>query len=122
MKHPSGSVSRRKTAPRKQVRLDLKRRPPPPNPEEELERRQQSSFWKWVLFVALLHVLVIGIGFLIYESAPAPKPPEQFISLLPPGDVVKGTPGVQEAHKVGATTAASVVHHAPAPPPPAMAA
>ena len=87
--------------------------------------QQKSNFWKWVLLVALLHLLAIGVVYFIYESAPAPKPPEQFISLLPPGDVVKGTAGTQEAHKVGPTTAASVMHHAsaaavsPVPPKPA---
>ena len=37
------------------------------------------------------------------------------MSLLPPGQVVKGTPGAQQAHKLGASTAAA--HHTPVTPP-----
>jgi TonB family protein len=114
MKQPSGPAPRRPAKPRKKIRLDLKRRPEPP-PEEQIGLRSKSSFWKWVLLVAILHILVIGIITLIYQWTPAPKPPEQFIDLLPPGSVVKGTPGTQQAHKVGPTTAAA--HHASATPP-----
>jgi len=123
MKHPTGYAKpRRVAAPqsRKKVRLDLKRRPTPV-PEEELGLQQKSSFWKWVGLVALLHVLVIGIVGLVYSWTPAPKPPEQFISLLPEGDVVKGTPGAQEAHKLGATTPAPTAHHHTSTPPPKTA-
>src|ERR1700683_1416772 len=126
MKHPAGSVKPRRlaapnTAPKKKrVRLDLKRRPEP-EPEDDAVLEHKSNFWKWVTLGALLHVLVIGIAYFIYESAPAAKPPEQFISLLPPGDVVKGTAGTQQAHKVGPTTAAPA-HHASTPPPPVAAA
>ncbi len=124
MKHTAGNVRPRRVAvpraaPRRKVRLDLKRRPQL-GPEDELGVQQKSNFWKWVALVALLHVLVIAVVYLIYESVPAPKPPEQFISLLPPGDVVKGTPGAQEAHKLGPTTPAPTVHHnSPPPQPPA---
>jgi len=106
-----------KPANSKEIRLNLQRRPKP-EPLEEIGAEQKSNFWKWVLLVALLHVLVFGIVYFIFGWVPTPKPPEQFISLLPQGDVVKGTPGAQEAHKVGPTTAASVAHHAPPPPPP----
>jgi TonB family protein len=116
MKQSAGPVKSRRTAvSKKNVRLDLKRRPPPPS-EEDLLFEKKSSFWKWVAFVALLHVLVIAIVSLVYELTPAPKPPQEFVSLLPQGDVVKGTAGTQAAKKVGATTPApSVVHHASSP-------
>jgi len=120
MKHPTGYARPRRVAalkPRKKVRLDLQRRPKP-EPDDELGTRQKSHFWKWVGLVALLHVVVISLIYWIYETASASKPPEQFISLLPPGDVVKGTPGAQEAHKLGPTTPAPAVHHSSAPPPP----
>ena len=112
MKHPAGPVKSRRTAvPQKKVRLDLKRRPPPPS-EEDLLLEKKSSFWKWVILVALFHVLVIAVVTLVYEMAPATKPPQEFVSLLPQGDIVKGTAGTQAAHKVGPTTPApAVVHH-----------
>jgi outer membrane biosynthesis protein TonB len=123
MKQPAGYAKpRRLAAPRKKkVRLDLKRRPEP-EPEDEVGAEPKSNFWKWVLLVALLHLLIIGVVYFIYESTPAPKPPEQFISLLPQGDVVKGTPGAQQAHKVGPTTPAPAVHHSAPPPPPTATA
>jgi hypothetical protein len=116
MKHPTGSVRPRRLASsqspkaRKKVRLDLKRAPQPES-DPELGLEKKSSFWKWVTLVALLHLLVIAIVCLVYQMTPVPKPPEQFISLLPEGDVVKGTPGAQQAHKLGPTTAAATVHH-----------
>lgn len=122
MKHPAGSARPRRTAApkvapkkREKVRLDLKRRPQP-EPEEDLDSRQKSHFWKWVALVALLHLLVIGLAYWIYESASAVKPPEPFISLLPPGNTVRGTPGAQESHKV-APNPSLAVHHASAPAP-----
>jgi outer membrane biosynthesis protein TonB len=124
MKNPTGSVKPKRLAapkPRKRVRLDLKRRPVP-QPEEDLGHEKKSNFWKWVVFVALLHLLVIAIVCLIYQNTATPKPPEQFISLLPEGTTVKGTPGAQQAHKLGATTAApSVHHHHTSTPPPTSA-
>jgi protein TonB len=63
-------------------------------------------------------VVIISLVYWIYETASAQKPPEQFLSLLPPGDVVKGAAGAQEAHKLGPTTPAPAVHHSSAPPPP----
>jgi protein TonB len=110
MKHHSGYAPRRSPAPKKKVRLNLQRKPKP-DPEKELDARQKSSFWKWVLFVALFHLLILGIFLWVYEITPAPKPPEQFISLLPMGDVVKGSAGAQAAHKIGPTSMASVAHH-----------
>lgn len=118
MKPTTGSFrARHVTPPPRKTRLNLQRRPAP-EPEDEVEARQRSSFWKWFLIVAFFHVVVIAIAYLLYSAMPVPKPPEQMISLLPPGDVVKGTPGQQQAHKLGPTTAASIAHHAPAPTPP----
>ena len=118
MKHPAGYAKpRRLAAPRRRVRLDLKRRPSP-GPDDGLGTGQKSHFWKWVGLVALLHVLIIGLVYWIYEATSRPKPPEQFISLLPQGDVVKGTAGTQEAPKLGPTTPAPAVHHEPTPVPP----
>jgi len=119
MKNPTGYAKPRRLAapkPRKQVRLDLKRRPAPRPADDELDLEPRSQFWKWVLLVALLHLVAIGIVFFIYESSSTVKPPEQFFSLLPQGDVVKGTPGAQAAHKLGPTTAAPAVHHTSPPP------
>jgi TonB family protein len=125
MKHTAGYAKPRRmaaprTAPRRKVRLNLQRRSKP-EPEDEVEARKKSSFWKWVALVALLHVLALGIVYFVYQSMPAPKPPEQFISLLPEGDVVKGTAGAQEAHRLGPTTAAPTAHPTTATPPPPAA-
>jgi outer membrane biosynthesis protein TonB len=115
MKHTTGYVRPRRTAaPKKKVRLDLKRRPPP-IPEEEWGTGQKSHFWQWVGLVALFHLIVIGLVFFLYENGSSPKPPEQFISLLPEGNLVKGTPGAQKAPKIGPTTTAAVVHHVSTP-------
>jgi TonB family protein len=121
MKHPTGYARpRRLAAPKKKIRLNLQRHPKP-GPDDELGTERKSSFWKWVGLVALLHVIVICLVYWLYENVSASKPPEQFISLLPPGDVVKGTAGAQEAHKVGPTTPAPAVHPASATPaPPAI--
>ena len=112
---------RRPAARRKQVRLDLRPTKRRPSPEEEIERGQKSSFWKWFAFVALFHLALIVCLALFFRAKMTP-PPEPFISLMPEGDTVKGTPGAQQAPKVGATTSApKVVHHThpkPAPPQP----
>jgi TonB family protein len=130
MKPTTGSAKSRRTAapksgpkpaPKARVRLDLKRRPEPPEPEEEIATKRKSHFWRWVALVALFHVLVIAIVSFVYEMAPAQKPPEQFISLLPQGDTVKGTAGTQAAHKVGPSTPAPSEHHSSTPPPPTHA-
>jgi TonB family protein len=123
MKPTAGyAKSRRATVPTRRTRLNLQRRPKP-EPEDDLQDRQTSTFWKWVLLVALLHVLVIAGAYLYFELSDSPKPSEDFISLLPPGDTVKGTPGTMQAHKLGAHTPAAPAHHsAPPPPKPAQAA
>jgi hypothetical protein len=116
MKQPTGYAKPRRSAPaRKRVRLDLKRRPLPA-PEDPWVAEQKSNFGKWVGLVALFHVVVIGAVWWLYESSSRAKPPEQFVSLLPAGEIVKGTPGPQEAHKTGSTTPAPA-HHISAPPP-----
>ncbi|HEX4141111.1 MAG TPA: TonB C-terminal domain-containing protein [Candidatus Methylacidiphilales bacterium] len=111
---------RRMTEPPPRARLNLQRRPKPPDPEEELEARRSRGFWRVVVLVALFHVLVILGASLYYLFTPAPKPPDQFITLLPPGDTVHGSPGAQQAHKLGATQQAAP-HKSSAPPPPAPA-
>src|SRR5258707_5541215 len=120
MKHPTGYAKpRRRIAPQKQVRLNLRRSVPPP--DDELGTKRKSHFWRWVALVALLHLVLIGVVYLIYEASPTPPTPEQFISLLPPGEVTKGTPGTQQAPKIGPSTPAPSVHHtkpAPKPEPP----
>jgi TonB family protein len=107
-------------AKKRQVRLDLRRAAPPP-PEDDLAGRQRSSFWKWFTIVAIFHLLVLTGVYLFYWPAAKP-PPTQFMSLVPLGDTVKGTPGQQSAPKVGATTPAPAAHHhhqaPPAPTPP----
>ena len=105
-------------AARKNVRLDLRRAAPPPEPEDQLESRQKGSFWKWFGLVALFHVVLLTLVAVFYKSTAAPPPPAPFISLMPPGDVVKGTPGTQAAPKLGASTRApSHPHHHPVPKP-----
>jgi TonB family protein len=116
---------RRKAASgKKQIRLDLRPTKRKPSPEEEIERSQQSQFWKWFALVALFHFFLIVGVLLFYRLRPSPPPPEPFISLMPEGDIVKGTPGAQAAPKLGATTAAPEIHHTkpkPAPTPPPLA-
>jgi outer membrane biosynthesis protein TonB len=120
MKSTTGNAPPRRLAkPKKQVRLDLRRRTTRPEPAGDIDIEQKNTFWKWVCIVALLHVAVIVVTCLYYEITPAPKPPEQMMSLLPPGDVVKGTPGLEAAPKIGPTTPApTVAHHQAASPPP----
>ena len=123
MKHSASKApTRRLASPKKQVQLNLRRRqlPPPRDNDGEVEIEPKSSFWKWVGIVALFHVLLIA-GFSIFYAlspAPPPTPPEVFMSLLPPGEVVKGKPGVQQAPKLGATSTAPASHHAAPPPDP----
>jgi outer membrane biosynthesis protein TonB len=122
MKSPAGKNPVRRRVAKKQVRLDLRRAPPPPDPEDERANRQRSNFWKWFALVALFHVLIFAVVMFFYhESTPPPEP--QFMSLVPLGDTVKGTPGTQEAPKLGATTAAPAMHKhhlkPPTPTPPA---
>ncbi len=120
MKPTAGYAKPRRTPePPPRARLNLQRRPKP-EPEEDLEARQNRAFWRVVVLIALLHVLVILGVSIYYLFAPTPKPPDQFITLLPAGDTVKGKPGAQQAHKIGANKPAAPSHHA-APPPPAPA-
>ena len=119
MKHTAGYAKpRRMTAPTHKTRLNLQRRPAP-EPDDQLDAGQKTQFWKWVFLVALFHVLAIVGLWLAFELMPANKPAEQFISLLPPGDSVKGTPGQAQAHKTGTPTPAAPSHQAPSPAPPA---
>lgn len=120
MKHPTGYASSRRTAsPERQVQLELRRSPGRnKEPKKEPETEQKSHFWRWVGLVALLHVVVISLFCLFYEFAPSTPPPEPFISLLPPGDTVKGTPGAQQAPKIGPSTPAPSVQHTAPPPVP----
>jgi len=121
MKPTAGYAKTRRVTqpPAHRTRLNLQRRPKP-DPSEELSDQQNRAFWRWVLAVALLHVFVILGASLYYLFAPAPKAPDQFITLLPPGDVVHGSPGAPQAHKSGAAQQAAP-HKASAPPPPATA-
>jgi TonB family protein len=90
----------------------LQRRPQR-EPEDDLDDPRKNTFWRWVGLVALFHLVALSIFYFIYEFTPTAPPPVQFISLVPQGDIVKGTPGAQEAHKLGATTPAAVHHSAP---------
>jgi outer membrane biosynthesis protein TonB len=121
MNHPVGyPPPKRLAGKKKQIRLNLRRSRPPPEPEE-IENRQTSHFWRWVGIVALLHVALLVAAIWFYRLMPAsPPPPEPFISLLPEGREVKGTPGLQAAPKVGHATPAPSVR--PAPPPTSSAA
>jgi len=110
---------RRLARPKKQVRLDLRRRATKREPEDNVAVEPKNTFWKWVGIVALLHLVLIAFVSFYYEMTPTPTPPVQMISLLPAGEVVKGTPGPVEAPKLGATTPApSVAHHHTETPPP----
>jgi TonB family protein len=117
MKSPVSYAPPRRLAGKKPVRLDL-RRATPRSPDDESALQRTGHFWKWFGLVALLHLVAICIFGWLYETSPAPRPPEQFISLLPDGDVVKGTPGAQQAPQVGAATPAPSVHSASPPPAP----
>jgi outer membrane biosynthesis protein TonB len=115
MKSPA--KPRRKAAPR-QVRLDLRRTPTPPSPDDEIESRQRGNFWKWFGLVALFHLLLFVFLVWYYRPSATPPPPE-FISLVPAGETVKGTPGTQAAPKVGPSTPAPAHPHShPKPPTP----
>jgi outer membrane biosynthesis protein TonB len=119
MKHTTGYDQPRKLArPKKQVQLNLRGRRAKPEPAGDIELEQKNSFWKWVGIVALLHVVVITLVSIYYSMTPTPQPQEPMISLLPPGQDVKGTPEPSAAPKMGlATPAPSVPHHAETPPP-----
>ncbi len=108
----------RLTAVRAPRRLDLRQVPVPDHGEQPTVR---SPFWKWVAIIALVHLVIIA-GFALLR--PQPQPPEPFISLLPTGDVVHGSPGAQQAPTAAPTTSSAVARPASAmasPPPPAPA-
>jgi TonB family protein len=115
MKPSANPAPSRRPVTRKQVKLNL-RRPAMP-PEDEIGVEKKSHFWMWVGLVALFHLVAICILAWVYHASPTP-PPETFMSLMPEGDNVKGTPGNQQAAKIGATTPAPSVHHTPPAPKP----
>lgn len=123
MKHPTSYAQPRRLArPRKKRQdahqLDLRPRSKRERePQGEIEIESKNTFWKWVGIVALVHLVAIILFGLFHDSTPKPTPPEQMISLVPPGDVVKGTPGPTEAPKLGPTTPAPTKA---APPPEAV--
>src|SRR5882762_1077639 len=100
---------------KKRVKLDLRRAASSPD-DDEVGSERKGGFWKWVGLVALFHVLLIAFVSMLYRGTPPPAPSQFEFSLLPPGDVVKGTPGMQGAPKTGPTTPAPSVHRAPPPP------
>jgi len=116
MKPSANYASSRQLAAKKQVRLDL-RRGPVLSPEDQVLARRKSNFWRWFSFVALLHVLILGIFAWVYEISPTTKPPQDYLNWVPLGDNVKGTPGPQEAPKISQSTPAPSTQAAPAPPP-----
>jgi TonB family protein len=111
MKQPAGHVRVRRAVPKKPVQLNLRRNLAPE--EDELHDRP-SNFWKWFVLIFCIHVVGFIVLLLIFRGNS--KPPIQFISLLPAGDIAKGTPGIQMAPKLGPTTPAPS-HAAPAAPP-----
>jgi len=115
MKSPVSNAPPRRLAAKKPVRLDL-RRATPLSPEDELMAQRKSNFGKWFGLVALLHLLAICLFGLFYSASPTPPPKTFEFSLLPDGDVVKGTPGAQQAPKVGTVTPAPSAQRTPTPP------
>jgi TonB family protein len=113
MKPSAGHARPRRSVPRQPVQLNLRRIPTPE--EDELDDRP-SNFWKWFALVFFIHVVGFIVLMLIFNGKSTP-PPTQFISLLPAGDVSKGTPGIQAAPKLGPTTPAPS-HSTPTPPTP----
>ncbi len=108
MKSPDSYAPPRQLATKKPVRLDL-RRATSLSPEDELMEQRKSTFWKWFGFVALLHLVAICIFGWLHETSPTPPPKFEF-SLLSEGEVSKGTPGAQQAPKVGLVTPAPSIH------------
>jgi TonB family protein len=118
MKSPPGKPRARRPVQKKPVQLNLRRTPTWPEDDNDLERGPDVTFWKWFALVFLLHLIAFVLLIIFFNHRP--QPPVEFMSLVPPGDVVKGTPGIQSAPKISATTAAPS-HTAPAKvtPPPA---
>jgi TonB family protein len=119
MNPPAGKPLARRPAEKRPVQLNLRRTPTWPE-EDELNERPDNSFWKWFALVFLLHIVAFVVLILIFNHRP--KPPPDFISLLPPGEVVKGTPGQAAAKKIAPTTMApshtEVATPTPTPPKP----
>ena len=116
MKSPAGQQPRaRRRVQRPQVQLNLRRTPTWPE-EDELDE-PPGTFWKWFAAVLLAHVVILVVLLVIFHAV-SPKPPMEFISLVPAGGLAKGTPGAQAAHKISPTTPAPNHPAAPVPPPP----
>jgi TonB family protein len=117
MKSPAGKPRARRPVQTKPVQLNLRRTPTWPE-ESELDRGPDGNFWGWFALVFLLHVVAFILLLIFFNHRP--KPPVEFMSLVPPGDVVKGSPGLQSAPRIAPTTTAPS-HTAPAhvTPPPA---
>jgi TonB family protein len=115
MKSPAGKPRARRPVQKKPVQLNLRRTPTWPEDDNDLQRGPDVHFWKWFALVFLLHIIAFVLLIIFFNHRP--NPPVEFMSLLPPGDVVKGTPGTQSAHKISPTTAAPS-HTAPATPTP----
>src|ERR1700744_322381 len=103
MNHPAGKPRARRPVERRPVQLSLRRTPTWPE-EDELKEQPDNSFWKWFALVFALHIVAFIILAIAFSFRP--KPPPDFISLLPPGEVVKGSPGQTTAPKIAPTTAA----------------
>jgi len=114
MKQPVGHARVRRSVPRQQVQMNLRRNTAPP--EDELDDKP-GHFWKWFALVFFVHVALF-IALMIFFRGHTTPPPPQFISLMPAGDVAKGTPGAQEAPKLGPTTPAPSHAHSTADTPP----
>jgi TonB family protein len=116
MKSPAGNPRARRPVQKKPVQLNLRRTPVWPE-ESDLERQPDGNFWGWFALVFFLHVIAFILLLIFFNHRP--KPPVEFISLLPPGDTVKGYPGIQSAPKISPTqTAPSHVAQATPTPPP----
>jgi TonB family protein len=115
MKPPAGQPRARRPVQRKQVQLNLRRTPTWPE-EDELDE-PRGNFWKWFAVVLLAHVVALAVLLIIFHTH-TPKPPPEFISLLPSGDLAKGTPGAQAAPKIAPTTPKSSHTSTPMPPVP----
>jgi TonB family protein len=104
MKSPAGQPRARRPVQRKQVQLNLRRTPTWPEDENKLDE-PGGNFWKWFAVVLLAHLVAFAI-LLIFFHARSAQPPPEFISLMPAGDLAKGTPGAQAAQKIAPTTPA----------------
>jgi len=119
MNPPAGKPRARRPVQKKPVQLDLRRTPTWPE-EDELNENPDGPFWKWFAIVAVLHVIAFILLIVLFHNRAQPQP--EFISLLPPGETVKGTPGPQSAPKISPTLPAPAHEEAqdtPEPPAPA---